>query len=153
MNTLDFQIVSQSKQIPEKTQFQYWVNAVLSDHSEDSEVVIRVVDEEEMIRSNEQYRGEQGTTNILSFAFEAPKGFDSALLGDLLLCAPVIEKEALQQNKPLNHHWAHMIIHGALHLLGYDHVNDTDAQVMEAKEIEILKTIKISNPYQEKICK
>lgn len=151
MNILEFQIVSESTRVPEEQQFQYWVDSVLSTDAEDSEVVIRVVDEEEMTRFNEQYRDKKGVTNILSFSYEAPAGFESALLGDLLLCAPVIETEALLQNKSLNHHWAHMIVHGILHLLGYDHVDDADATEMEAKEIEILKTIKIKNPYQERV--
>ena len=150
MNVLDFQIVSQSKQLPDQDQFQYWVDAVLKDESQDSELVIRIVDEAEMTQFNEQYRDKKGSTNILSFPFEAPEGVDSNLLGDLLVCAPVVEKEAQQQHKELDHHWAHMIVHGVLHLLGYDHVDDQDAEEMEALEVKILKTIKIKNPYEEK---
>ena len=150
MNYLDIQIISQSKQLPEQEQFQNWVDAVLNDESQDAEFVIRIVDEAEMIQFNEQYRDKKGSTNILSFPFEAPEGIDSHLLGDMLVCAPVVEKEAQQQNKELNHHWAHMIVHGVLHLLGYDHVDDQDAEEMEALEIKILKKIKIKNPYEEK---
>ena len=149
MNYLDIQIISQSKQLPDQEQFQYWVDAVLKDESQDAEVVIRIVDEAEMIQFNEQYRGKKGSTNILSFPFEAPEGVDNYLLGDMLVCAPVVEKEAQQQNKELEHHWAHMIVHGVLHLLGYDHVDDQDAEEMEALEIKILKTINIKNPYEE----
>jgi probable rRNA maturation factor len=151
MNTVDFQIISQMQKIPSESQFKTWVDAVLSDESEGSEVVIRVIDEDEMITFNEQYRNKQGATNILSFPFEVPEGIDSILLGDLLLCAPVIEQEALQQNKMINHHWAHMIVHGILHLLGYDHIDSVGAEEMEAKEIEILKTITIKNPYLEQV--
>ncbi|MCK5191212.1 MAG: rRNA maturation RNase YbeY, partial [Methylococcales bacterium] len=125
-------------------------DAVLKDESQDAEVVIRIVDEAEMIRFNEQYRGKKGPTNILSFPFESPEGFDSNLLGDLLICAPVVENESRLQNKKLEHHWAHMIVHGVLHLLGYDHIDDKEAEEMEALEIKILKTIKIKNPYEEK---
>ena len=154
MNILDIQIVSQSKQLPKQEQFQYWVDAVLGDESQDqdsnSELVIRIVDEAEMTQFNEQYRDKKGSTNILSFPFEAPEGIASYLLGDLLVCAPVVEKEAQQQNKELEHHWAHIIVHGVLHLLGYDHVDDQDAEEMEALEIKILKKIKIKNPYEEK---
>ena len=151
MNILDYQIASCSSKIPSESLFQYWVDAVLINEDEDSEIVIRIIDEDEMIAFNQQYRNKNGSTNILSFPYEVPEGFNSSLLGDLLLCAPVIEKEAVQQNKTLNNHWAHIVIHGVLHLLGYDHVDDEDAEEMESKEIEILKTIKINNPYQEKI--
>lgn len=145
MNTLDFQIISKSAKIPTESRFQCWIDAVL----ETCELVIRIVDEDEMAQFNQQYRHKQGATNILSFAYEAPPGFDSLLLGDLLLCAPVIETQALQQRKPLNHHWAHITIHGTLHLQGYDHETDADATIMEAKEIAILHALKIKNPYQE----
>ena len=149
MNVLDIQVVSQSKQLPDQEQFQYWVDAVLNDGSEDSELVIRIVDEAEMTQFNEQYRDKKGSTNILSFSFEVPEGVDSNLLGDILVCAPVVEKEAQDQHKELDYHWAHMIVHGVLHLLGYDHVDDQDAEEMEALEIKILKKIKIRNPYEE----
>jgi len=142
MNSLDFQIVSESEIIPQQVLFKTWVDAVLKDETQDSEIVIRIVDEEEMILFNEQYRGKKGSTNILSFPFEAPEGMDSDLLGDLLLCASVVEAEAQQQNKMLAHHWAHMIVHGVLHLIGYDHIKDKEAEEMEALEIKILKSIK-----------
>lgn len=150
MNIVDIQIESQSKQLPSTDQFQAWVDTVLVHDDEDSDVVIRIVDEAEMIQFNQQYRQKEGTTNILSFPFDVPDEVESSLLGDLLVCAPVIEKEALLQNKKLAHHWSHMIIHGVLHLLGYDHINDDEAQEMEALEIKMLSTIDIANPYQEK---
>jgi len=150
MNYLDFQIVSISKYLPDEALFKTWVDTVLKDPSQDSEIVIRIVDKEEMIQFNEQYRNKKGATNILSFPFEAPEGVESDLLGDLLVCAAVVEAEAAEQNKELEHHWAHMIVHGVLHLIGYDHINDEDAEEMEALEIKILKTIKIDNPYEEK---
>ncbi len=149
MNVLDIQIISQSKQLPDQEQLQYWVDAVLKDEYQDSELVIRIVDEAEMTQFNEQYRDKKGSTNILSFPFEVPEGVDSNLLGDILVCAPVVEKEAQQQHKERDNHWAHIIVHGVLHLLGYDHVDDQDAEEMEALEIKILKKIKIKNPYEE----
>jgi len=149
MNNLDIQLVSQLASIPSKEKFQAWIDAVLQSAEEDSEIVIRVIDEPEMIQFNEQYRHKSGSTNILSFPFDAPEGVGSDLLGDLLVCAPVVEREAMQQNKQIEHHWAHMIVHGTLHLLGYDHADDKDAEEMEASEIKILKTIKINNPYEE----
>jgi probable rRNA maturation factor len=150
VNVLDIQIISQSKQLPDQEQLQYWVDAVLKDEYQDSELVIRIVDEAEMTQFNEQYRDKKGSTNILSFPFEVPEGVDSNLLGDILVCAPVVEKEAQQQHKERDNHWAHIIVHGVLHLLGYDHVDDhQDAEEMEALEIKILKKIKIKNPYEE----
>ncbi len=150
MNFVDFQIVSDSKQLPSQTLFKGWVDAVLKDDSQDSEIVIRIVDEDEMIQFNQQYRNKIGSTNILSFPFDAPEGVESELLGDLLICAPVIECEASQQTKKLEHHWAHMIIHGVLHLIGYNHLEKLEAEEMESLEIKILRSIKIDNPYEEK---
>ena len=148
MNRLDIQNVSKSSHVPDQELFQKWFDTVLQNSTEDSEIVIRIVDETEMIQFNEQYRNKEGVTNILSFPFDIPEGVDSDLLGDLLVCAPVVECEAQQQNKQLEHHWAHIIIHGILHLLGYDHINDEDAEEMEALEIQLLKKIKINNPYE-----
>ncbi len=150
MNILDFQVISKSNKLPSQDQFQYWVDAVLKDDSQDSELVIRLIDEDEMTQFNQQYRNKKGSTNILSFPFDAPEGIESHLLGDLLICAPVVEREIQQQNKILEHHWAHMIVHGVLHLLGYDHSDDKEAEEMEALEIKILKIIKIDNPYEDK---
>ncbi len=151
MNTVEIQLASKSKFIPDQQQFQNWVDAVLTDESQHSEIVIRVIDEDEMIEYNEQYRHKSGATNILSFPFEAPDSVESDLLGDLLVCAPVIETESKQQKKTLENHWAHIIVHGVLHLIGYDHINDMDAEEMEALEVMILKTITINNPYEETI--
>lgn len=150
MNTLELQIVSESLLIPTQTQFQLWIDTVLKNIDDDIELVVRVIDEPEMIQYNEQYRHKQGATNILSFPFEVPDGIDSHLLGDLLVCAAVLEKESTEQNKSLADHWAHIIMHGVLHLLGYDHVNDDDAEEMELLEIQFLQTININNPYEDR---
>lgn len=149
MNFLDIQNASGSKQLPRQEQFQLWMDSVLKDKAIDSEIVIRIVDEDEMMTFNQQYRQKKGTTNILSFPFDAPDGIENQLLGDLLVCAPVVEQQAQQQHKILENHWAHMVIHGILHLLGYDHINDAEAEEMEALEVKILKTIKIKNPYYQ----
>ncbi|MCF6203383.1 MAG: rRNA maturation RNase YbeY [Methylococcaceae bacterium] len=149
MNIVDVQIVSQSGQLPSQEKFQYWIDAVLSDNAKDSEIVIRVIDEADMIQFNKQYRGKKGGTNILSFPFDVPDAIESDLLGDLLICAPIVEKEALAQHKKIEHHWAHMVVHGVLHLLGYDHVENEEAEEMEGLEVNILKKIKIKNPYEE----
>ena len=150
MNVVEIQSVSQSGQLPSQEQFQYWTDSVLSNSTQDSEIVIRIIDESEMIQFNEQYRGKKGATNILSFPFDVPDGIASNLLGDLLVCAPIVEKEAQLQHKKIEHHWAHLVVHGLLHLLGYDHIENEEAEKMEALEIKILKKIKIKNPYEEK---
>lgn len=149
MNYLDIQIVTTANAYPSEEQFQRWVNTVLSDAEQDSEVVIRLVDDTESADLNQQYRHKSGPTNILSFPFEAPAGIEMDLLGDLVICAPLIAREAQQQHKALEHHWAHITIHGILHLLGYDHIDDGEAEEMEALEIKFLNMLNIANPYQE----
>lgn len=150
MNFLEIQPLSSSQQLPSRYQFQQWLDAVLKKRVQNSEIVIRIVDKNEMIEFNSRYRDKKYPTNILSFPFDGPAEVASNLLGDLLVCAPVVEQESLLQNKPLEHHWAHMIIHGVLHLLGYNHINDIEAEAMEAIEIKILKKMQIANPYIER---
>jgi probable rRNA maturation factor len=149
MNYLDIQIATEATDYPSEAQFQQWVNATLAGFGEDAEVVIRLVDEAEIAELNQQYRHKPGPTNILSFPFEGPEGMELDLLGDLVICAPIIAREAIQQRKLIMHHWAHITVHGVLHLLGYDHIDDQDAEQMEALEIEILNTLNIANPYLE----
>lgn len=149
MNQVEIQSCSSSQKQPELQQIQIWVDAALTELNRDTEIVVRIVDEQESAELNEQYRHKQGPTNILSFPVEVPEGIDLNLLGDLVVCAPVLEREAIQQQKTLNNHWAHIIVHGVLHLLGYDHINDDDAEVMENTEIKILQQLNISNPYLE----
>ncbi len=149
MNYLDIQLATSYADYPTEQQFQLWVDTVLQEDDQDSEIVIRLVDNQESAELNQQYRHKQGPTNILSFPFEAPDGFDSDLLGDLVICAPLIALEAQQQNKQLFDHWAHITIHGVLHLLGYDHIDDAEAEEMEALEIKILSRLNINNPYLE----
>lgn len=150
---LDLQIASDSKQLPTLEQFQIWADSALVDQIKPLELVVRIVDEPEIIELNETYRHKSGATNILSFPFEAPEALavEFNLLGDLVLCAPVIEKEAIEQNKLAEHHWAHIFIHGILHLLGYDHLLDAEAELMETLEIKILSKLNINNPYQEQL--
>lgn len=148
MNPLEIQIASTSKKIPSERQFQTWVDTVLKDNNE---VVIRIVDCSESAELNQRYRHKCGATNILSFPFEVPEMISSLLLGDLVICAPIIEQQAEQQQKPLFHHWAHIVVHGVLHLYGYDHLSDAEARIMESKEITLLKKLSIRNPYQEQL--
>ncbi|GAB4277885.1 MAG: rRNA maturation RNase YbeY [Methylomicrobium sp.] len=149
MNIIEVQAETESGEVPDETQLQSWVDAALQDYPEDTEIVIRIVDEDESSQLNAFYRGKQSPTNILSFPFDAPEQVETNLLGDLVVCAPVLAKEAHDQHKPLAHHWAHIVIHGVLHLLGYDHIEPDEAEIMEAKEIEILAKLHIDNPYNE----
>jgi probable rRNA maturation factor len=149
MNFIEIQIIYQSEGQPEPEQIQRWVDAALEGYQPDTEIVVRIVDEQESAELNEQYRHKPGPTNILSFPVEVPDGIELDLLGDLVICAPVLEKEALEQHKVLADHWAHIIVHGVLHLLGYDHIDEAEAELMESKEIAILDTLSILNPYRQ----
>ena len=149
MNYIDIQIACAAAEYPNEQQFQAWVDAVLTESDQDSEIVIRLVDAEESAALNQQYRHKAGPTNILSFPFEAPPEVEMDLLGDLVVCVPVIAREAEQQHKALLQHWAHITVHGVLHLIGYDHIEDADAEEMEALEIQILSRLNIANPYLE----
>ena len=150
MNYLDIQLVTDFAEIPTAEMMQTWVDAVLKESEQDSEIVVRLVDEAESAGLNSQYRHKSGPTNVLSFPFEAPEGFETDLLGDLVICAPLLAQEAKQQNKALFDHWAHILIHGVLHLVGYDHLQDDEAEEMEALEIKILSTLNIDNPYLDR---
>ena len=145
--TLDLQLASTAKDLPGAEQFQRWLDAAILPFQAEAEVTIRLVDENESQQLNLTYRGKDYPTNVLSFPFQCPPGVELPLLGDLVICAPVVAKEAAEQNKPLHAHWAHMVIHGSLHLLGFDHINDDDAEQMEAEEITILQQLGITNPY------
>jgi probable rRNA maturation factor len=148
MSFLDIQRVYQEQGLlPTDAQFNKWVDAALSEENQGGEIVIRIVDESESATLNQQYRKKTEPTNILSFTFDAPKNIDLNMLGDLVICAPVVNREAQQQNKAQNDHWAHITIHGVLHLEGYDHKEDSEAEDMELMEIEILKKLDIGNPY------
>nr|WP_228160613.1 rRNA maturation RNase YbeY [Marinobacter bohaiensis] len=114
---------------------------------EHSEVTLRIVDEDESAALNGQYRQKDRPTNVLSFPFEQPEGITLPLAGDLVICAPVVAREAHEQGKTLSAHWAHMVIHGMLHLQGYDHIDDRDAEIMETLEIRLLAELGFSNPY------
>jgi len=144
---LELQKVSSAEGIPEEADFNRWAEAALSGRRERAELVIRVVDEEEIAALNRDYRGKEGTTNVLSFPFEAPPPVESDLIGDLVVCAPVVSREALEQGKPAQAHWAHMVVHGTLHLLGYDHMEEEAAQEMEALERNILAGLGYPDPY------
>ncbi len=144
---LDFENATQQA-VPDAELFEQWVTAALADQYEQVELCVRIVDEEEMTALNSQFRGQAKSTNVLSFPADLPEGLDIPLLGDIAICAPVIEREAAEQHKSLDSHYAHMSVHGALHLAGFDHIEDTDAEEMEALEINILGKLGFANPYE-----
>lgn len=145
---LDLQLACESPEgLPAESDFQRWLEAVLPQFQEESEVTIRIVDEAESHELNHTYRGKDKPTNVLSFPFEAPPGIELPLLGDLIICRQVVEQEAVNQEKQLQAHWAHMVIHGSLHLLGYDHIEDEEAEEMESIETEIMLALGYADPY------
>ncbi|MFT7365405.1 MAG: putative rRNA maturation factor [Marinobacter psychrophilus] len=144
--TLDLQLASDAANIPSENQFRQWSQLAWKG-DEPTEVTIRIVDESEMHALNFQYRGKDKPTNVLSFPFEAPAGIHIPLAGDLVICAPIVAQEAREQYKDTHAHWAHMIIHGMLHLQSYDHIDDNEAEEMEGLEIRLLAQIGITNPY------
>lgn len=152
MVELDLQFAEQSEEPPSRGDFEQWVNlAYVKDAP--ALVSIRVVDAAESQSLNKQYRSKDKPTNVLSFPMELPEDLlvemDELMLGDLVICAPVVENEARQQGKTSSSHWAHMVIHGMLHLQGYDHISETEAEEMESLEIKLLQQIGIENPYLE----
>jgi len=148
-NIIDLQIACDEEGLPPLALLQRWTDSALNAVTQQEfELTIRLVDIEESQQLNHQYREKDKPTNVLSFPFEVPDGIELNLLGDLVVCVQVVEQEAKEQGKELFDHWAHMIIHGCLHLLGYDHINDTDAEEMEALEIKILAELSINTPYE-----
>ncbi len=150
MLELDLQIASQAQNLPSEAQFRRWCETALSQRSADSELTIRLVDEAEGRELNHRYRHRDYATNVLSFPAEVPDELlDIPLLGDLVICVPVLEREAEEQGKALEAHWAHLVIHGCLHLLGYDHIEDAEAEEMEALERELLAKLGHPDPYAD----
>lgn len=135
--------------IPAPASFRRWVEAALrgAKRRRHAELSIRIVDTDEGRALNRDYRGKDYATNVLSFPAELPPGMNLPLIGDLAICAPVVAREAAEQGKTAHHHWAHLTIHGVLHLLGYDHVKDVEAEAMETLEKRILARLGIADPY------
>lgn len=143
-----------SDAVPSEKQFQLWTDMTIASLPEklknqihDTEIAVLIVDEKKSAELNETYRHKTGATNVLSFPAQKIPGMNLDLLGDLAICAAVVEKEAVEQHKKCESHWAHMTVHGILHLLGYDHIAEDEAQVMESLEIIILKKLGYDNPY------
>ena len=138
---------STTNTIPSLEEFEAWVKTVIKHHGEYFQVSIEIVDKQTSQKFNNTYRQKDKPTNVLSFPLELPEYVEEDLIGDLAICADVVEKEAKQQNKPLNNHWAHLTVHGCLHLLGFDHIEDEDAKNMENIEKKLLNSLNIKNPY------
>lgn len=147
-DSIELQIASDADALPTRAQVATWVSAARLDKNEDS-VVIRIVDEPESRQLNRDYRGKDRPTNVLSFPFEPPPGIPEEHLGDLVICAPVVFREAQEQHKQPEAHWAHMVVHGVLHLQGLDHQNSEEAEEMESLERHILARLGYSDPYGE----
>ena len=145
--TVDVQYAVSADGIPGIASIRQWVMQALPAGQAAAELTIRIVDEAEITSLNMQYRGKDGATNVLSFPYEPMEGVDTELLGDVVICAPVVASEAIAQGKPLEAHWAHLVIHGVLHLLGYDHKQQHDALRMESAESELLADLGYQNPY------
>lgn len=138
------------KKIPGSVLLKRWANAALG-KKKPAEVTIRIVDVAEMTNLNTTYRKKKGPTNVLAFPFDTLETHDKnhhRILGDIVICAEIVEHEALEQNKKSRAHWAHMVVHGILHLQGHDHIIEKDAIIMEAKETRILKALGFPNPYK-----
>lgn len=149
--TIDLQLATEHEHCPTLSQLSRWVDATLAaaEAIPTSELTVRIVDKEESRSLNHQYRGFDKPTNVLSFPFDAPPGIELNLLGDLVICAPIVEKEALEQAKSQISHWAHLVIHGTLHLLGYDHLEDNEAEEMESLEKIIMGSLDYPDPYKD----
>ena len=141
---------SSSLMSPNQHDIKKWVEMSVGLHRSKAEVSLLIVDEKEGAELNRQWRGKEGPTNVLSFPSDLPPELKLPLLGDIIICAPVVEREAKEQKKSIDAHWAHMIVHGTLHLLGYDHVDDNEADKMESLEEEILSKIGYPDPYRKK---
>ncbi|MCS4504997.1 Endoribonuclease YbeY [wastewater metagenome] len=147
----DIQLASAVAEVPDDDDFRRWVEAALAGRRLEAEVSVRIVDEPEGRELNATYRGRDYATNVLSFPAGLPEGVDLPMLGDLVICAPVVEREAAEQGKPARAHWAHMVVHGILHLLGHDHIEDDEAELMEAEERTVLAALGFPDPYAESV--
>lgn len=145
---IDLQIAcEQETGLPTAEEIEQWATAAVQPQSDEVEMTVRIVDEAESHALNLNYRGKDRPTNVLSFPFECPDEVELPLLGDLVICRQVVEREAQEQDKPVMAHWAHMVVHGSLHLLGYDHIEDDEAEEMESLETQIMTGLGFADPY------
>nr|MBS0020259.1 rRNA maturation RNase YbeY [Gammaproteobacteria bacterium] len=147
---VDLQVATEGERLPAPAELSTWIRAVLAEHREEAaEITIRMVGEAEGAALNQRYRGRRGATNVLAFPFDSPVQLEVPLLGDIVICAPIVQREAKEQRKEAQAHWAHMVVHGTLHLLGYDHQTPLQAHHMESLERTVLAALGFPNPYAE----
>lgn len=145
---VDLQIATENIEgLPTEEQIVQWATGAVQPEGNEVEMTVRIVDEAESHELNLTYRGKDRPTNVLSFPFKCPDEVELPLLGDLVICRQVVEREAAEQEKPLMAHWAHMVVHGSLHLLGYDHIEDDEAEEMESLETQIMQGLGFDDPY------
>lgn len=137
----------EGKRLPDESEFSLWINTCLAGRCESAQLTVRIVGAAESASLNEAYRQKLGPTNVLSFNYDCPKEVGLSLMGDLVICAAVVFTEAKDQHKTDSMHWAHMTVHGTLHLLGFDHVDDDEAREMEALEVDLLTRLGLPDPY------
>ena len=133
--------------IPTQQDFQHWASVIEAKFNEREDVAIRIVDEGEITNLNNDYRNRAQATNVLAFPTEIPKGTGLPFIGDIVICAPIVAKQAAEQGKSLSSHWAHLTLHGILHLQGYDHIDSADARIMEQLEAHLMQKLGFPNPY------
>ena len=146
---IDIQVATNESLPLNENELTQLASLALRDHQKDAELTLRLVDAEEMIYLNNTYRKQNKTTNVLAFPSSLPEGIelDCPLLGDVIICPQVLAEECLQFNKSLKEHWSLILIHGVLHLLGYDHIKEEDASIMQNLEVKLLAEIGYDNPY------
>ena len=145
---VDLQIATENIEgLPTEEQIVQWATGAVQPEGNEVEMTGRIVDEADSHEVNLTYRGKDRPTNVLSFPFGCPDEVELPLLGDLVICRQVVEREASEQEKPLMAHWAHMVVHGSLHLLGYDHIEDDEAEEMESLETQIMQGLGFDDPY------
>jgi|TARA_B100000929_G_scaffold142724_1_gene112878 probable rRNA maturation factor len=142
------QLAVQDSAVPETPTIVSWVNTtLLATPHHLTEITVRVISKGEMLNLNSRFRGQKAPTNVLSFPSEETPNIETGISGDIAVCAAVVRSEAVEQNKTLDAHWAHMMIHAVLHLCGYDHINDVEAAIMEALEVQVLDKLGFGDPY------
>lgn len=147
MLTVELQYAVTKIALPKEAQFQSWAKAIETPANDSQVATIRIVSEQEMSALNKQYRQKDGPTNVLSFPVELHDEVNVPFIGDVVICAPIVINEARQQGKIEESHWAHMTVHGILHLQGYDHIDEAEAVQMESLEIKIMQKLGFNNPY------
>ena len=145
--SLDIQNACANTKPPAAAALRRWVRTALGERRGAVELSLRIVDEAEITELNARYRGKDYATNVLSFPADLPPELKLPQLGDIVICAPVVTREAAEQGKAEEAHWAHLVVHGTLHLLGHDHIDEAEAEAREALEIELLRRLDYPNPY------